>query len=125
MPGIADGTINFCQLFTEPEAGSDLASLKTRAVADGHDFIINGTKIFTTWAFVSTHGYLLARTDPDSPKHRGISRFLLDMKAPGVDVRTLNLVSGSTHGMVHFQDMRIPRTNLIGELNKDSHQRVR
>jgi alkylation response protein AidB-like acyl-CoA dehydrogenase len=118
LPKIASGEINFCQLFTEPGAGSDLASLQTRAVADGDDFIVNGSKIFTTWAFVATHGYLLARTDPGAPKHRGISVFMLDMKAPGVDVRPLHLVSGSTHGMVSFENVRISRKNLIGELNR-------
>jgi len=118
LPKIVACEMNFCQLFTEPEAGSDLASLTTSAVKDGDDYIVNGTKIFTTWAFVSTHGFLLARTDPTAAKHRGISVFVLDMKSPGVEIRKLPLVSGSTHGMVHFDNVRIPRKNLIGEENR-------
>src|SRR5262245_39809085 len=82
LPKIASGEVNFCQLFTEPNAGSDLASLTTSAIRDGDDYVVNGTKIFTSWAFVSTHGYLLARTDPVARKHQGISIFMLDMKTP-------------------------------------------
>jgi alkylation response protein AidB-like acyl-CoA dehydrogenase len=75
LPKIARGEVNFCQMFTEPNAGSDLASLQTAAVRDGDDYILNGSKIFITWAHLATHGYLLARTDPDAPKHRGLSLF--------------------------------------------------
>jgi alkylation response protein AidB-like acyl-CoA dehydrogenase len=118
LPRIADGTMHFCQMFSEPEAGSDLANLSTRAIADGDDYVVTGDKMFITWARVATHGYLLARTDPASERHRGLSLFLLDMRAPGIEVRPLPLVSGSTHGLVHFQDVRIPRANLIGELHR-------
>jgi alkylation response protein AidB-like acyl-CoA dehydrogenase len=118
LPKIADGTVNFCQMFTEPEAGSDLAALRTTAIRDGDDYVINGSKVFTTWAKVSTHAYLLARTDPQSERHRGLSLLLMDMNSPGIEVRDLPLVNGSIHGLIHLDNVRVPRSNLIGEENR-------
>jgi alkylation response protein AidB-like acyl-CoA dehydrogenase len=118
LPKIASGEVNFCQMFTEPEAGSDLASLKTTALRDGDEYVVNGTKVFITWAFHANYGYLLARTDPNAPKHRGLSLFMLDMKSPGVDIRPLDLIDGGRHGLIYLEDVRIPRANLIGEENR-------
>lgn len=117
LPKIAAGEMNFCQMFTEPEAGSDLASLKTRAVRDGDDFVLNGTKVFNS-AHLASHGYLMARTDPEAPKHRGISLFILDLKSPGVDIRPLMLITGDRHNMVHLQDVRVPVSSVLGEVNR-------
>jgi alkylation response protein AidB-like acyl-CoA dehydrogenase len=118
LPKIASGEVNFCQMFTEPGAGSDLASLQTTAIRDGDDYVLNGSKIFITWAHLATHGYLLARTDPQAPKHRGLSLFVLDLKSPGVDVRPLTLVTGYRHNFVYLNNVRIPRSALIGEENR-------
>ncbi|MFN8535051.1 MAG: acyl-CoA dehydrogenase family protein [Dehalococcoidia bacterium] len=118
LPKIASGEINFAQVFTEPEAGSDLAGLKTTAVRDGDEFVVNGTKVFITWAFHASHGYLLARTDQAAPKHRGLSLFMLDMKAPGVDIHPLHLIDGGRHGLIYLENVRIPRSMLIGEENR-------
>ena len=89
LNAITSGTGYYCQLFSEPGAGSDLASLQTRAVRDGDDYVVNGQKIWTSDGHRSDYGWLVARTDPDAPKHKGISTFIFDMKAPGVTVRPL------------------------------------
>ena len=109
----------WCQGFSEPESGSDLASLKTSAVRDGDDWVINGQKIWTTGAQFAKRMILLARSDPDAPKHKGISYFLLDMKSPGVDVRPLTNMGG-TQGFseVFFDNVRIPAKDLLGEENR-------
>ena len=119
LPGITSGKVQWCQGYSEPESGSDLASLQTRAVQDGDDFIINGQKIWTSQAHYADWIFLLARTDPDAPKHRGISYFLLDMKSPGVTVRPL-VNMGNQHGFneVFFDNVRVPRSGLMGELNR-------
>ncbi len=105
----------WCQLFSEPGAGSDLANLSTRAVRDGDTYVVNGQKIWTSYAHLAHFGILIARTDPDAPKHRGISYFICPMDAPGLDVRPITDMTGSsTFNEVFFDDVRIPAENLVG-----------
>ncbi|GAA5149012.1 acyl-CoA dehydrogenase family protein [Pseudonocardia eucalypti] len=108
----------WCQLFSEPGAGSDLAALRTRARLEGDVFVVDGQKVWTTNGQYADMGYLLARTDPDSPKHRGITAFALDMRSPGVDVRPLREITGTTDFNEVFLDgVRIPAGNVIGRVN--------
>jgi alkylation response protein AidB-like acyl-CoA dehydrogenase len=118
LSGMLEGKV-WCQGFSEPGSGSDLASLQTRAVKDGDDYIVNGQKIWTTGAQYAERMILLARTDPDAPKHKGISYFLLDMKSPGVTVRPLvNMAGTSGFNEVFFDNVRVPRKDLLGEENR-------
>ena len=118
LPGILQGTTRWCQGFSEPNSGSDLASLKTSAVLDGDQWVINGQKVWTTLAHVSDYGLIIARTDPEQPKHAGISMFILDMKAPGVEIRPIHQIDGGSHfNEVFFTDVHIPKDWLVGEFN--------
>ena len=116
LPPIARGERLWCTLYSEPGSGSDLASLQTQATRDGDDYVINGQKIWTSSAHVADWGWLAARTNPDAPKHRGISIFMLDMKSPGVSVRPIeNMAGGRDFNEVYFDDVRIPSGNLVGQ----------
>ncbi|HEY5477018.1 MAG TPA: acyl-CoA dehydrogenase family protein [Tepidiformaceae bacterium] len=119
LPRIISGEHSWCQLFSEPGAGSDLASLQTRAIRDGDDYVVNGQKIWTSGAHRADMGILIARTDPNAPKHRGISYFLVNMKTPGITVRPLvNMLNSHEFNEVFFEDVRVPKTQLLGEENR-------
>ena len=119
LPPVSKGEVQWCQGYSEPESGSDLASLQTRAVEDGDDFIINGTKIWTSSAHRADHIMVLTRTDPDAPKHRGISFLLCDMNTPGLTVNPIiNMAGDHSFNMVTFDNVRVPKKNLVGEQNR-------
>ena len=106
----------WCQLFSEPNSGSDLANLGTRAVRDGDEYIVNGQKIWTSGAQHAKYGILIARTNPDAPKHKGVSYFICPMDLPGIEIRPIKEMTGaSTFNEVFFTDVRIPAANLVGE----------
>jgi acyl-CoA dehydrogenase len=112
------GDIVGCQLFSEPGSGSDLASLQTRAVRDGDEWVVNGQKVWTSGAQFSDIGEIICRTDPELPKHRGLTGFVVDMHAPGVEVRPLRqMTGGASFNEVFFTDVRIPDSHRLGEVN--------
>jgi alkylation response protein AidB-like acyl-CoA dehydrogenase len=128
LPKMVNGEISFALGFTEPSGGADLASLQTRAVKDGDHYVVNGQKMFTSGAHSSTHIYLMCRTDPEAPKHRGISILLIPMDTPGITVRPLWTIQDDGPGSatyhtvrtneVFFDDVRVPTTSLLGEENR-------
>ncbi|HLZ71140.1 MAG TPA: acyl-CoA dehydrogenase family protein [Dehalococcoidia bacterium] len=119
LPPIARAEVFWCQGFSEPGAGSDLAGLQTRAVRDGDEYVVNGQKIWTSEGHQADWMILLARTDVEAPKHKGISYFLVDMKTPGIQVRPLvNLMNSHAFNEVFFDNVRVPRQNLVGEENR-------
>lgn len=116
---IARGEVVWCQGFSEPESGSDLASLRTSAVLDGDDYVINGQKIWSSYAQYADRMFLLARTNTESVKHRGITFFLMDMKSPGITVRPIEEMSGeSSFNEEFFDDVRVPKQNILGEIDR-------
>lgn len=117
LPRLVRGEVTFALGYTEPSGGTDLASLKTRAVEDEDGFVINGQKVFTTRAEQSSHIYLMARTDPDAAKHKGISIFLIPMDTPGITVRPLWTLPGGRTNEVFFEDVRVPKDALLGKKN--------
>ncbi len=118
VPRILDGQHGWCQLFSEPGAGSDLAGLQTRAVRDGDEWVVTGQKVWTSTGQWADYGILIARTDPDAPKHRGITYFAFPMRQPGVEVRPLREMTGrSLFNEVFIDEARVPHGNVIGEVN--------
>ncbi|MEE9284297.1 MAG: acyl-CoA dehydrogenase family protein [Dehalococcoidia bacterium] len=119
LPGIAGAEERWCQLFSEPNAGSDLAGLETTAREDGDEFVVNGTKIWSSGAHKAKWGALLCRTDPEAPKHRGISYLVVDMKSPGITFAPIiNICDVYSFNQVFLDDVRVPKANLIGEKNR-------
>ena len=116
LPGLIDGSERWCQGFSEPDAGSDLASLRTTATRDGDEFVIHGHKIWTSYSDVAEWCLVLARTDPDVPKHKGLSAFAVRMDQPGIEQRPLKMINGITteFGQVLFDGARVPAENMIG-----------
>lgn len=118
LPRIASGEIHFAIGYSEPGAGTDLASLSTTAVRDGDDFVINGTKVFTSGASGADYIWLAARTDPDAPKHKGISIFIVPTRTPGFSAAPIYTVGEVTTNMTYYDNVRVPATALVGELNR-------
>ncbi|MFQ5924874.1 MAG: acyl-CoA dehydrogenase family protein [Dehalococcoidia bacterium] len=119
LPPIARGELLWCQAWSEPNAGSDLASLTTKAVEDGDDYVVNGQKIWTTAAHRADWMFTLARTDPELPRHRGLSYFLVDMKTPGITLRPLRDMAGNhLFNELFLDDVRVPKRNMVGEKNR-------
>ena len=115
LPKLARGEMRCALGYTEPNAGTDLAALEMRAVRDGDNYIINGQKVYSTGAHISTHHWLAVRTNPNVPKHKGISLFMVDLKSPGVTIRPMMTMAGEFTNEVFYDDVRVPTTNLIGE----------
>ena len=118
LPRICRGEIELALGYTEPDAGSDLASLQMRAVPDGDDYVLNGQKTFNTSCHYSDYHWLAARTKFDVPKHRGISMFIADLKSPGITIRPLYTMAGGRTNEVYYDNVRVPKKNLVGEENR-------
>jgi alkylation response protein AidB-like acyl-CoA dehydrogenase len=119
LPKILSGENLWCQGFSEANAGSDLASLRTKGVADGDDIVVTGAKMWTTDAKYADYQELLIRTDPDSERHKGLTWLICDMKSPGIDIKPIRTMMLDEHvNMVFYDDVRIPRSNVVGEINQ-------
>jgi alkylation response protein AidB-like acyl-CoA dehydrogenase len=118
LPRIASGEIEFALGYTEPAAGSDLAGLEIQAVEDGDDFILSGQKMFNTDAHFAEYHWLAARTDPDAPKHKGVSLMIVDLSSPGITISPLWCLDGLRTNMVYYDNVRVPKSNLVGDLNR-------
>ena len=118
LPRILRGEIEICIGYSEPNAGTDLAALKATAVRDGDDYIINGQKSFTSCAHFADYIWLAARTDPDAKKHRGISLFLVDIDAPGIEITPVHTIGRVRTNSTFYEDLRVPKSRLVGEENK-------
>ena len=116
LPNILNGKDFWCQLFSEPDAGSDLANLSTRAIRDGDEYVVNGSKIWSSGAHLSSFGILIARTNPDAPKHQGISYFICPMDLPGISMEPIvDMTTAHSFNQVFFDDVRLPAELLVGE----------
>ncbi|MFP6664194.1 MAG: acyl-CoA dehydrogenase family protein [Deltaproteobacteria bacterium] len=132
LPPILRGEIHFCIGYTEPSAGTDLASLKTRAERDGDEYVINGQKVFTSLASDADYIWLAARSEPDAPKHKGLSMFAIDMKTPGISVDPMTLLASHDVNTTFFEDVRVPASAMVGKpgggwsaiVNQLNHERV-
>ena len=119
LPPLASGEEIWCQLFSEPAGGSDLAALRTRAERDGDDWLLNGQKIWTSGAHYSDFGIIVVRTDPNVPKHKGLSFFFIDMKSPGIEIKPIKQLTGdSDFNEVYFTDVRLPDSQRLGEVGQ-------
>jgi alkylation response protein AidB-like acyl-CoA dehydrogenase len=126
LPAILDGTSAWSIGMSEPDAGSDVASIRTRAVRDGDEFVINGQKIWNSGAATADWIYLIARTDPDAPPHAGLSELIVDMRSPGISIAPIRDMTGNDHFCeVFLEDVRVPAANLVGELNGSFRQVMR
>ena len=117
LPGIANGTIRVCLGYTEPDAGSDLAAVRTRAVRDGDEWILNGQKMFTTGAQFCQYSFCLTRTNPDVAKHKGLTVFLVPLDLPGIEIRGIGTVGGERTNFVHYDDVRVPDHFRLGAVD--------
>lgn len=123
LPGIISGELVFCIGMSEPGAGSDLAGLQTKAVEDGDSYLVSGQKIWTSFAHLADYCYLVARTNPDVPKHKGISEFLVDMRSPGITIKPIVDMTGAHHfNEVFFDEVRVPKNCLVGEKDQGWYQ---
>ena len=126
LPGILDGSDTWCIGMSEPDAGSDVASLRTRATRDGDRFVVDGQKVWTSGATRARWCYLVCRTDPDAPPHQGLSELIVDMRSPGIEVRPIRDMTGNEHFCeVRFDGVEVPADHLVGELNGSFRQVMR
>jgi alkylation response protein AidB-like acyl-CoA dehydrogenase len=118
LPGVADGTIRICLGYTEPDCGSDLAAVRTKAVRDGDEWVVEGQKMFTTGAQFCQYCFCLARTNPDVPKHKGLTVFLIPLDLPGVEIRPIGTLGGERTNFVHFDEVRVRDRYRLGDVNE-------
>jgi alkylation response protein AidB-like acyl-CoA dehydrogenase len=117
LPGVFSGHVRMCLGYTEPEGGSDVATCKTRAVRDGNGWIINGSKMFTTGAHNCRYVFLITNTDPDAPKHKSLTMFLVPLDTPGIDIQGIRTVDGDRTNIVYYSDVRVDDRYRLGEVN--------